>query len=103
MIVPGEASRRERRGGARINVANTARPKREYITNPQAVYDQFAGKGGDLNQFMSCVGVSKGKLKEQLAEVTKKKGRQLQSELRQVIGDNSEYRDTESRFERTKS
>jgi hypothetical protein len=81
----------------------TPGPKREYITNPQAVYDQFAGKGGDLNQFMSCVGVSKGKLKEQLAEVTKKKGRQLQSELRQVIGDNSEYRDTESRFERTKS
>lgn len=63
--------------------------KRETITNPQAIFDSFSAAGGSLVQFMECIKVGKGDLKEQLAKVTSLKGKKLDAKLTEVIGSNS--------------
>lgn len=68
---------------------------KETITNPQAVFDAFSQKGGSLNQFMECIAVSKGSLKEALAVITKSKGKKLDLEVAAVIGENHEYKQNE--------
>ena len=64
--------------------------RRETITNPQAVFDSFSQKGGTLEQFMACIKVGKTALKEQVAAITKTKGKALDAEVKAVIGQNSE-------------
>lgn len=52
------------------------------IINPQGVFDRFSARGGSLDQFMGCVNVKKGELKEQLKAVTKEKGKALDQSMK---------------------
>lgn len=58
---------------------------REKIVNPQECFSRFEKLGGSLDQFMRCVGITKKSLGEQLSAVTKKKGKELQSELKTLL------------------
>lgn len=58
---------------------------RETIVNAQTVFERFIASGGKPEQFTQCVSVTKGKLKEQLHEVTKLKGKSLDQELKRII------------------
>jgi hypothetical protein len=75
----------------------------ETITNLQAVLDAFVERGGTPEQFMQCVELVKGKLKEQLGAATKAKGQKLDAELKAVIGKNSTFKPTEPSIQRIKS
>lgn len=58
--------------------------KRETIKDPQEVFNRFSTLGGTVNQFMGCVSVAKGKLKEALAEVTGGKGKSLDQAMKTI-------------------
>ena len=58
------------------------------IINPQGVFDNFSKVGGTLEQFMSCVSVTKGKLEVEVRAVTKTKGKGLKDAVEAVIGAN---------------
>jgi hypothetical protein len=56
--------------------------KRETITNPQVCFDRFAALGGNIERFMLCVSVTKGKLKTALNDVTGAKGKALDAAMK---------------------
>ena len=58
---------------------------REIITDPQACFDRFSALGGSIKQFMATVSVGKGKLKEQVHEVTGAKGQSLDKVLKVLM------------------
>jgi len=74
--------------------------KRETVTNPQGVFDRFSARGGTLEQFMACISVAKTKLKEQLAAVTKSKGKKLAGELEELTAGLVEVKKNEPSIER---
>jgi hypothetical protein len=74
--------------------------KRELITDPQGVFERFSTKGGSLEQFMRCISVAKGALKEQLAAVTKSKGKKLDEELRGLTEGKVEVKENEPSLKR---
>lgn len=51
--------------------------KVETITDPQGVFNRFASVGGTLEQFMGCVSVGKGKLREAVSQASGAKGKAL--------------------------
>lgn len=57
---------------------------RETIKDPQEVFNRFVKLGGTVEQFMLCVAVAKGKLKEALAVVTGGKGKALDGAVKTV-------------------
>src|SRR6185436_17979715 len=50
---------------------------KETINDPQELFSRFMGIGGTLDQFMHCVKVAKGDLREQVNVATKKVGKAL--------------------------
>jgi hypothetical protein len=58
------------------------------LINPQQIFDAFASKGGTLEQFMQCIDISNGRLKEVVATVTKTKGKALKAMLDAIVGKN---------------
>lgn len=58
---------------------------RETVNNPQVVFDRLAQLGGTLEQFMPCVTVAKGKLKEVVAGVTGAKGMALNKAMDALV------------------
>jgi hypothetical protein len=52
---------------------------RESITDAQTVFNRFSELGGSLEQFMGCITIGKAKVKEQVAGVTKTKGKALEA------------------------
>lgn len=58
--------------------------KRESIRDPQEVFNRFSTLGGTVQQYMRCVTVAKGKLKEALSEVTGGKGKALEQAMHTV-------------------
>jgi hypothetical protein len=69
--------------------------RRETITNAQEVFGRFSKLGGSLEQFMGCIAVGKTKLKEQLAAVTKEKGKSLEKSLNALTLDCVEVKESE--------
>ena len=59
----------------------------ETIRDPQAVFDRFAGIGGNLENFMACIAVGKSKLRDQLSKVTGNKGKALDAQLKTLTQD----------------
>lgn len=55
---------------------------REKIVNPQEVFNRFVTLGGKVEQFMPCVDVRKGALKEALNVVTGAKGKPLEAAVK---------------------
>lgn len=55
---------------------------RESINNPQGVYERFAALGGKVEQFMPCVDVAKGRLRDALNELTGAKGKSLDTAMK---------------------
>lgn len=53
----------------------------EPVNNPQELWNRFSAAGGTLEQFMGCVGITKGKLEEAVRTVTKSKGKALSSKV----------------------
>jgi len=58
--------------------------KIEKIVDAQKVFERFMALGGKLEQFMPCIAVGKGKLKEQLHAVTFTKGKELEEHVAKV-------------------
>lgn len=58
------------------------------LINPQQIFDEFAKRGGTLEQFMDCIDISNGRLKEAVAAITKTKGKALKAEIDAIIGKN---------------
>jgi hypothetical protein len=58
------------------------------LINPQKIFDAFSQKGGSLEQFLACIDISSGRLKDALAHITKAKGKALKAEIDAVIGEN---------------
>ncbi|HEY6019218.1 MAG TPA: hypothetical protein VIY48_04745, partial [Candidatus Paceibacterota bacterium] len=58
--------------------------RKETITDPQRVFDRFAGLGGKLEDFMACIAVGKMKLKDRLAQITGARGKKLDEALSTV-------------------
>lgn len=56
--------------------------KRETITNPQELFNRFTALGGTIEQFMVCVSIGKGKLREATNEVTGAKGMGLDKAIK---------------------
>lgn len=56
--------------------------KREVINDPQLCYNRFEKLGGSLSQFIACISVGKGKLREAMNEVTGAKGAMLDNAMR---------------------
>jgi hypothetical protein len=67
----------------------------EKITNAQTVFERFSASGGSLEQFMGCIAVGKTKLKEQLASVTKEKGKKLEATLSTLTAGCTEVKESE--------
>lgn len=57
---------------------------REKITDPQAVFDRFSSLGGKLENFMACIQITKGDLKEQLSKVTGARGAALDKAMKTI-------------------
>lgn len=55
------------------------------VTDPQELFNRFAMLGGDLDQFMTCVEIAKGKLEPLVRTLTKKKGKALNAELAKLL------------------
>lgn len=54
---------------------------RESITNPAEVFKRFVGLGGNVEQFMPVITVTKAKLKEAAHELTGARGKQLDAAM----------------------
>lgn len=68
--------------------------RRETIKNPQLCLDRFVSLGGTLEQFMPCITVNKGNLKEAVAAATKHKGKALEATLKNLNADNVDVTQT---------
>lgn len=58
---------------------------RELITDPETLYGRFSELGGKLEQFMTCVSITKGKFQDQVKAVTGKNGQALKAELKTLL------------------
>jgi len=58
---------------------------RTSITDVQGLFNRFSNKGGTLEQFMQCIGVTKGKLEGQIRDITKTKGKGLKVEMDKLL------------------
>ena len=76
--------------------------ERETITKPEQVFGRFLAVGGTQEQFMSAVGIAKGKLKDALKAATGAKGRALESALATMLEDCTETKKTASSLAREK-
>lgn len=63
---------------------------RETITDPQRVFDRFVDAGGTTDGFMTCVTITKGKLKTALKDATKAKGQALETQLEALLSECTE-------------
>jgi hypothetical protein len=61
--------------------------KREEIKDPQKCFERFGVLGGKLEQFMGCIKVKKAALKEAVHEVTSKKGKALDTAMKELTLD----------------
>jgi hypothetical protein len=59
--------------------------QRETITDPQACFDRFAAKGGDLAAFMGVIAIGKTKLREAVAKAQGVKGRSLDQAMDELL------------------
>lgn len=55
---------------------------RETITNPQGVFERFVALGGKTENFMPCVDVAKGRLREAINLLTGAKGAKLDAAIK---------------------
>jgi len=74
--------------------------KRESITDAETVFTRFNELGGTVPQFMDCITVGKTKLKEQLAAVTKTKGKALDAKLASLTEGCVETKETEQQLKK---
>lgn len=58
---------------------------KESVSNPQELFNRFTAEGGTLEQFMSCIAVTKGKLETAVRDVTKAKGKSLASKVDKLL------------------
>lgn len=58
---------------------------REFITDPQELFNRFVLEGGTTEQFLPTVAVGKGKFKEAVATVTGMKGKRLEQKLETML------------------
>jgi hypothetical protein len=73
---------------------------RESITDPQEVFNRFSELGGSLEQFMGNITVSKGNLKEQVAAVTKSKGKALEAIMDKLTAGCVEAKESEPQLKK---
>lgn len=55
------------------------------VTDPEVLFTRFTELGGALDQFMKCVNIQKGVLETQVREVTKLKGKELNSAINKLL------------------
>ena len=58
---------------------------RETITDPNAVFNRASALGVTAEQFMACVGVTKGKLKDAVKAATGEKGKALDARMESIL------------------
>ena len=58
---------------------------RESIKDPQVAFARFIQAGGTQDQFMACVSIIKGKLRDQLALALNARGKVLDTALKQLL------------------
>ncbi len=58
---------------------------RKPINNPQELFNRFSAIGGQLEQFMQCVDVTKGEFEKRVRLVTKLKGKVLKTEVDKLL------------------
>ncbi len=63
---------------------------RETIIDPQRVFDRFVDAGGTTDGFMTCVAITKGKLKTALKDATNTKGAALDAKLDAILSECTE-------------
>lgn len=61
--------------------------KREKIKFPEKAFERFAALGGKLEAFMLCIDVKKTLLKEAVATTTGKRGKALDTAMRELTQD----------------
>ncbi len=59
--------------------------KREVITNPEGVFERFSALGGKVESFMRSVAVRKGKLREEVNNLTGAKGLALNKAIATLV------------------
>jgi hypothetical protein len=69
--------------------------KLETIINPQAVFERFVLSGGNTEAFLRAVKVGKTALKDEVREVSGKKGKALDTELARMIEGCTETRQSD--------
>lgn len=55
--------------------------KRESVQDPQKCFERFASLGGNAEQFMACVAVTKAKLKDAVSKLTGARGKALETAM----------------------
>jgi len=89
-----EAKRRLESGDTVPGWKLEANSPKASITNPTEVFRRFAELGGTQEQFLPCVQVGKGELKEALRAVTKAKGKGLKEKLNALLDGCTESKPT---------
>lgn len=59
--------------------------KRNNIAKAQDLFDRFTALGGKIEDFMSCVSITKGDLKERVSAITGLRGQQLNRVIHQML------------------
>lgn len=67
---------------------------RESIINPQVVFERFAALGGKVEQFMVCVDIAKGRLREAVNGLTGAKGAKLDAAIKTITEGATESKQT---------
>jgi len=74
----------------------------EKVSDPNTLHQRFLESGGTTEQFMACISITKTRLKEQVTEVTKLKGKKLDEKIKSMLEGITESKQNEPSLARKK-